>query len=324
MVNTKEIKKRINSVKNTKKITKAMEMIAAVKMRKAIQAAVNTRDYSALANNLMDNLSGKKIDHPLARNKSIEEFDNSFENQVKSDKPEFTGKHLLIVITSNRGLCGSYNAKIIKKAYEFISKEKKTEEVFDVLAIGSKAALFAKRNKLNLISLFDSIGDTPTYDELLPVSNLVQEKFLNGTYDKVTLFFTNYISGLSQEVIQRQLLPISRESIIESFEQVGDERTKKDHNKNKFDSIEISEYEYEPNKKRVLNYLLPMLVEVLIYQAVLESSASEHSSRMMAMKNASDSASEMIDNLTLEFNKGRQAAITQEISEIVGGAVALE
>lgn len=324
MVNTKEIKKRISSVKNTKKITKAMEMIAAVKMRKAVQAAVNTRDYSTLANNLMDNLSGNKINHPLARTTAIEEFDNSFENQFKSDTPQNTGKHLLIVMTSNRGLCGSYNAKVIKKAYEFITKEKNPEEVFDVLAIGSKAALFAKRNNLGLISLFDSISDTPSYDELLPVSNLVQEKFLNGTYDKVTMFFTNYISGLSQEVLQRKLLPISRESIEKLFDTVGDEKTSEEHDDTKFDSKVNSEYEYEPNKNKVLNYLLPMLVEVLIYQAVLESAASEHSSRMIAMKNASDSATDMIDDLTLEFNKGRQAAITQEISEIVGGAVAQE
>ncbi len=318
-INTKEIKKRIGSVKNTKKITKAMEMISAVKMRKAVQAAVNTRDYATLAHNILENLSSKKISHPLSRNKPIEEYDITFVNKV--DAPEETGKHLLVLITSNRGLCGSYNSKVLKKAYEFI---KDKDEKFDVLAIGSKAALFAKRNKLGLIGLYDKVSDTPTYEELLVISKEIQDKFMEGIYDNVTLFFTNYISGLKQEVIERHLLPISKSSVANVLTEIGDERTAKEHDVEKYKAITISDYEYEPKKTMVLNYLLPMLVDVLIYQAVLESSANEHSSRMIAMKNASDSATDMIDNLTLEFNKGRQAAITQEISEIVGGAAALE
>lgn len=319
-INTKEIKKRISSVKNTKKITKAMEMIAAVKMRKAVQAAVNTRDYATLAHNILKNLSTKDLKHELARNIPIEQFDVTFENKIESDKPTETGKHLLIVITSNRGLCGSYNSKVMKKAFEFIDGKK---EKFDVYAIGSKAGLFAKRNGLGLVRLYESIGDKPDYETLIPISMEVRELFTSGEYDKVTMFFTNYISGLKQEVIERPLLPISKESVKSVLTEIGDEKTGKDQNTEKFNAIVNSEYEYEPNRSKVLNYLLPMLIDVMIYQAVLESSASEHSSRMIAMKSASDSASDMINDLTLQFNKGRQAAITQEISEIVGGASAL-
>ena len=168
-INTKEIKKRIGSVKNTKKITKAMEMIAAVKMRKAVSAAEQTRDYAALAHNILENIKSKKINHPLSRGISIQKYNTNFINEL--NLPKETGKYLIILITSNRGLCGSYNTKILKKASKFVDS---SNQKIDILAIGSKAGLFAKRNNLELIGLYDSISDTPTYEELLPISSDIQ------------------------------------------------------------------------------------------------------------------------------------------------------
>ncbi|GAB4284137.1 MAG: ATP synthase F1 subunit gamma [Candidatus Dojkabacteria bacterium] len=311
-MNTKEIKKRINSIKNTKKITKAMEMIAAVKMRKAVERAVQTREYATLANELMNGIGSKNITHPLTRNKSVTDADGN----ILSDK------HLLLIITSSRGLCGSYNSRVLKCVSRFIEERK--GENFEVIAIGNKAGYFAKKKNLQLVQLYDKLGDTPDYLEALALSKNIKDDFVNGKYDRVTVFFTNYISGLSQEVKYRTILPVSPEIVSEMISEAGDDRTAEQYNQKQFAFKPLRDYEFEPEKKQVLNFVLPMLVDIVLYQALLESSASEHSSRMIAMKNASDSAGEMIDNLTLEYNKSRQAAITQEISEIVGGAAALQ
>lgn len=305
-VSGKAIKTRIKSVKNTKKMTKAMEMVSAAKMRKAVSAALATREYSLLAHELLQNLSSmQKKQVPLLETREVK-------------------KMLVVLITSNRGLCGSFNTNVLKKAAQILKEVPSLathrlpggkeilpakDIVIDILGIGKKSAVFAKKFNYNLTNVFDHLSDKPTFDNVLSISKLIMDAFVAKVYDKVVVVYTDYKSPIVQEVKVRQLLPVS-EGDIENM--AASSRGS------------LEGYVLEPNVKTILTDVLPRLVEIQLYQAVLESAASEHSSRMMAMKNASTAAGEMIDALTLEFNKARQAAITREISEIVGGAAALE
>lgn len=315
-VNTKTIQRRIKSVSNTKKITKAMEMVAAAKMRKAVEGAVNTRTYATMAWDLLVNLSkSQKRSLPLLDTRS-------------------TKKLLVVLITSNRGLCGSFNGNIIKKTAEQlkdptnISKHKvgdtvidpSDEVVVDVIGIGKKGADFAKKMDYNLIASFTEISDTPNLEDSLPISKMVIDAFENKEYDKVVLAYTDYKSTITQIARLRQILPVSEVDLEKMIQQLGNSEVEE----NETIVQDLADYVFEPTKEDVLKIILPRLVETQLYQAILESSASEHSARMMAMRNASDAANDMIRDLTLTFNKARQAGITQEIAEISSGAAALE
>ncbi len=316
-VNTKAIKTRIKSVGNTKKITKAMEMVAAAKMRKATEAALNTRTYATMAWDLLVNLSkGQKEVLPLLEIR-----------QVK--------KLLVILVTSNRGLCGSFNSNIIKKTAQQLNDPKNIsrqragdEEIegsekieIDVIGIGKKGANFAKKQGYNLIASYSDFSDTPSLERLLPISKTVIDEYEAGNYDKVVVAYTDYQSAIAQVAKLRQVLPISEHDIEKMIGELGEnvERGTRDEGRE-----DKTDYLFEPSTTEVLKTILPRLVETQIYQAVLESSASEHAARMMAMRNASDAAEDMIKELNLTFNKARQAGITQEIAEIAGGAAALE
>lgn len=314
-VNTKAIKTRITSVKNTKKITKAMEMVSAAKMRKAVDAAVTTRRYAHLAKELFNHLA--RIDEP---------------NYPLLEKRP-VGNVLMILISSNRGLCGSFNANVIKKAAHILEDKQNVathrnaleddiapqEQVtIDVLGIGKKSAAFAKRNNLNLIGVYDDIGEKPSFEAILPISDQIIRSYLEKQYDKVVLVYTHFESSLVQTTKVRQLLPLSEVDLDKMLHELGD-----DENVTATD-FEIESYLFEPDVETIVNQVIPRLVEVQLYQGMLESAASEHSARMLAMKSASDAAGDMIDALNTEFNKARQAAITQEIAEIAGGAAALE
>lgn len=298
-INTKAIKTRIKSVKNTKKITRAMQMIAAVKMRKSVEAAVNTRTYAKLAKKIMVDL-GKSLEseHPLAQKRPI-------------------NKTLMIVITSNRGLCGNYNSAVLKKTSEYLSQN--TQKDIEMVAIGKKAAQFAKKKGLKLVEFYEKLNENLKYTDILPISKSAMKSYEDKDYDEVVIVYTNYISGLSQESEVLNLLPITAAQVQDLIDKVSDLDDPQDQDELSLDD----DLEYEPTKKEVLEHIIPMLVEVQIYQSLLESAASEHSSRMIAMKNATEAAGDMIEGLTLEFNKGRQSAITSEITEIVSGASAL-
>lgn len=291
-VNTKQVKKRIKSVKNTKKITKAMEMVAAAKMRKSVNIATKTKDYANMATYLMQDLcNSQEVLHILMQ---------------PYEKIE---KILLIIISSNRGLCGSYNNNITKAGHKFIQdirKEYSQNTQIDVIAIGKKGAQFAKKNGLNILEIYEKFPENPTYTDILPMSKSIISNYIDNQHQKVYMIFTNYISGLNQKVETKQLLPFIGLDDIDEKE-----------------NSSLTEFKFEPEKNEVLDYIVPRLVEIQLYQAVLDSLASEHSNRMIAMKNASDSAGEMIHYLTLDFNKARQANVTREISEIVSGADAL-
>ncbi len=315
-VNTKVIKRRLKSIGSTKKITKAMEMVAAAKMRKAVNAALDTRTYATLAWNLLVNLSQSQTALiPLLEIRPVQ-------------------KILMIIITSNRGLCGSFNSNIIKKTAaqmkdtkylakqiikgkEFLPNEKIN---VDVIGIGKKGADFAKKMGYNLVASFTSMTDTPGLDDALPISKMVIDAYTKKTYDKVVVAYTDFKSTLSQVAKLKQVLPISKIDLEEILTDITELKLEK----NSSVKVELDDYLFEPNKQSVLEIVLPRLVETQIYQVMLESAASEHSARMLAMRNASDAAEDMINELNLNFNKARQAGITQEIAEIAGGAAALE
>ena len=297
-VNTKAIKRRLKSVGSTKKITKAMEMVAAAKMRKAVSAALDTRTYATLAWDLLVHLSqGEKTLIPLLEARPV-------------------NKILVIMITSNRGLCGSFNANIIRKSAEQLKKQK---EIIDVIGIGKKGADFAKKMGYSLTASFTNLSDTPNLNDALPISKMIIDDYENKVYDKVIVAYTDFKSTITQVAKLRQVLPVSEVDLEEMVNEIVELESKKMPVK-----VELADYLFEPNKLDVLKIILPRLVEMLIYQAMLESSASEHSARMVAMRSASDAAEDMIKELNLNFNKARQAGITQEIAEIAGGAAALE
>jgi len=321
-VNTKAIKRRIKSVGSTKKITKAMEMISAVKMRKATEAAVNTRTYAKLAWDLLVKLSEVKKE-----NLALLEV-----RQVK--------KLLVVLVTSNRGLCGSFNTNIIKKTAAQLSNPRNISRQraknghiepsdsieVDVIGIGKKGADFAKKMGYNLVASFSDFPDTPTLNDVLSISKLIINEYTAKKYDKVVVAYTDFKSAIAQIAKLRQVLPISRYDLEKMIADLGENQAEFDliQNESKLDiKLELESALFEPTQDEVLKIILPRLVETQIYQAVLESAASEHSARMFAMRNASDAATDMIKELSLIFNKARQAGITQEIAEIAGGAAAL-
>jgi len=315
-VNTKAIKSRIKSVGNTKKITKAMEMVAAAKMRKATDAAINTRTYAQMAWDLLVGISHKKKEVlPLLETRQVKRL-------------------LLILVTSNRGLCGSFNSNIIRKTAEQLRDPKNISRqrvenghlepyediAVDVIGVGKKGADFAKKQGYNLIASYRDFPDTPGLDDILAISKTVIEKYEQRHYDKVVIAYTDFKSAILQIPKLRQVLPISEHDLEKMIDDLS---IKNRANDTKQVSIDVADYLFEPSPKEVLKVILPRLVETQILQAILESSASEHSARMMAMRNASDAAEDMIKELNLTFNKARQAGITQEIAEIAGGAAAL-
>ncbi len=238
------------------------------------------------------------------------------------------------MVTSNRGLCGSFNTNVFKKVLSVIKEKEKLVKTgnvdldvqnnpaaeMDVVGLGKKSVLFAKKLNLNMTAVFDTIGDKPSFEDLLPVARMAIGGFTEKKYDKIFVAYTNYRSSIAQDPMVRQVLPVSPISIEEMLSEAGADENKKE-------VVEVDsfdDYLFEPGKDLVLTTILPRLVEMQLFQAVLESAASEHSARMVAMKNATEAAKDMLSELQLSYNKARQAAITQEISEIVGGAAALE
>lgn len=318
-LSTKAIKRRIKSVKSTKKITKAMEMVAAAKMRRAVEAAMNTRTYASLAWDLLVHLAkSEKAELPLLRVEPVKRL-------------------LVILVTSNRGLCGSFNSNIIKKTAAELADPKNisrhrlpdgsdiepSESIeVDVIGIGKKGADFAKKTGYNLIASYSDLSDTPKLADILPIAKMVTEAYEAKKYDKVVVGYTDYRSAISQIAKLRQVLPVSEYDLEKMIDDIGDNAESDAPVETSNDAF--ADFVFEPSKEEVLKTILPRLVETQIFQGVLESAASEHSARMLAMRNASDAANDMIDELTLSFNKARQAGITQEIAEIASGAAALE
>ncbi|MBI4591849.1 ATP synthase F1 subunit gamma [Candidatus Uhrbacteria bacterium] len=291
-VQTRAIKRRIKSVKNTRKITKAMELVAASKMRKAVNAVALSRPYSKLAWNTVRAI-GKRVDtslHPLLRS-----------------RPEVKNV-LLLLITSDRGLAGGFNTNILRKTREAI-KNLGDGIGIETICIGKRGADAMRRMNLTVMASFQEITNNTKFEEVLPIGRLVIHEFSSEKFDKVLVAYTDFVSPVTQTPMMLELLPLGAEA---------------EEGQEKKEGQRSTEYTFEPSPDLVLNKILPRLVETMVYQAVLESAASEHSSRMMAMRSASDAAGEMIDDLTFTFNQARQAGITQEIAEISSGKAALE
>lgn len=290
MANTITLKRRTQSVKNTRQITKAMELVAASKMRKAQEHALHSRAYRQAAYSLLARMSmvTDVADHPLFVKRAVK-------------------ARLYVVITSNRGLAGAYNANIIRLLARSAQADRASGVKVDVIAIGKQGANFARRvEHINLLAAYPAFGDNPSANDLRPVLNTITDLFINKEADDVKLLYTDFKSNLVQEATALSLLPAR-------FEPSADDA-----------GLALQNVTFEPSVEVVLDNVTVRLLEVQLWQAMLESIASEHSMRMLAMKNATDNASDLIDDLTLAFNTARQAAITQELAEITGGAEAIQ
>lgn len=291
MASAQDIKRRIKSVKSTKKITKAMELVAASKMKRAVSSTLASRLYAEYSWEVLTRIAeSADLNHPF------------FSENTETDKV------LLIVVTSNRGLCGSYNTQAIKQALPFL---KNMGNNVDVITVGKRGDSALRRLDTNIVGAFHDLPANISLRDILPISMLVTEEFKNKKYQKVLVVYTDFISALTQKPNTRQILPISKEDVKDLAEYLEKEKGSRD------------EYIFEGDENELIGRLAEKLVRMQIYQMLLESNASEQSSRMMAMKNASEASGEMIDDLTLLFNKARQANITREISEISAGMASI-
>lgn len=302
---TREIRRKIKSIKNTRQITKAMELVAASKMRRAVANTVALRPYARLAQALLQNLADKTSEtlHPLLAKREVK-------------------KVLIIVFATDRGLCGGLNAQLFRKLMEYVNTEKKKSNPPELsfIAVGKKAQDFLRRTGQQVIAAYPAMSNHPTLKDTFAISRMILQDFSVGTYDKVMLIYTDFISAINQKPTVRRLLPLSRAALEEMLEGI---ETKTHHGDIATEQAAFTEYIIEPSPDRVLEMLLPRLTEMQIYQAVLEAGASEHSARMFAMRNATDNATEFIDDLTLMYNQLRQASITAELAEISAGRAAL-
>ncbi|MEW6512452.1 MAG: F0F1 ATP synthase subunit gamma [Pseudomonadota bacterium] len=287
MASGKEIRTKIKSVENTRKITKAMEMVAASKMRKAQDRMRQARPY------------GEKIRQVAAHlAHAMTEYKHPF-----LVKRETIKRHGLIVVTSDKGLCGALNSNVLRMVLARMKQWEADGMPCQVTAIGNKGYGFMQRLGANTVSHIVGLGDKPHLDKLIGPVKVQLDAYMNGEIDQLSISYTRFINTMKQEAVIEQLLPLSGE--------LGETKAKQ------------WDYIYEPESKVVIDGLLTRYVEALIYQAVAENMASEQSARMVAMKSASDNAKNVIGELQLIYNKTRQAAITKELSEIVGGAAAV-
>jgi F-type H+-transporting ATPase subunit gamma len=287
MPGSKEIRTKIKSVQNTRKITKAMEMVAASKMRKAQQRMRAARPYAEKIRNVAAHMShaNPEYRHPFL---------------VERDSVKRVG---IIVVTSDKGLCGGLNTNVLRMALAKMREWEGEGEQFEVCAIGNKGLGFMQRLKANVVSHVVGLGDTPHMDKLVGAVKVMLDGYTADRFDRLVIFYTKFLNTMKQEPVMEQLLPLSGE---------------------KMGAPEgLWDYIYEPDAKVVIDQVLTRYIEALIYQSVAENIASEQSARMVAMKAASDNAGNVIGELQLIYNKSRQAAITKELSEIVGGAAAV-
>jgi F-type H+-transporting ATPase subunit gamma len=300
MPSTQEFRRRIKSVNNTKQITKAMEMISSIKMQKSVKMAGQARSYIQNAWNMLGKMAGLVLpaDNPLVAKRAGQ-------------------KTAVILITSDRGLCGSYNSEVIKKLTQFAHSESMIHDSrVDIIAIGKVGAEYVRRYQLgNLVAEFNGFESNIDFEEIIPISKLTNGEFLAGKYDKVMLIYSHFESSLKQTAVAKQLLPISDEHIDhpELWEKSEDPL-----------AASQKEFKFEPSPEKVFDGILIQILRTQIYGAVLEANASEHSARMVAMKNATDNASSLIDELKLIYNSVRQGNITSEIAEISGAAESMK
>ena len=285
MANLKEIRLRITSVGSTMQITSAMKMVSAAKLKRAQDAIIQMRPYANKLTELLNNLSA-----------SLDSSDGGVYTQEREIK-----NVLLVTVTSNRGLCGGFNAYIMKKAKSLINEEYANAKV-SILSIGKKSSEHFTKNGFNVASTHDALFGDLTFENVSIVAEGIMEQFVEGDYDKVVLVYNQFKNAATQIIMTENFLPV----------QAADN-----------DSEVVVDYIFEPTKQEIVEQLIPKSLKTQLFKAVLDSHAAEHGARMTAMHKATDNASELKKELTLTYNKARQAAITNEILEIVGGAEAL-
>ena len=294
MAGSREIRNKIKSVKNTQKITRAMEMVAASKMRKAQDRMKKARPY------------GEKIRKVAAHmSQANTEYRHPF--LIARDTVKRIG---IIVVTSDKGLCGGLNTNVLRKAVNQMKQWQSEGEQIEVCCIGNKGLGFMSRINANVVSQVIALGDAPDIAKLIGAVKVVLDGYIEDRFDRVYIFYNRFVNTMKQEPLMEQLLPLTDERIQKNSDTDSKSRITWD-------------YIYEPEAKPVIDDIMTRYVEAIVYQAVAENMASEQSARMVAMKAASDNAGNVIDELTLIYNKSRQAAITKELSEIVGGAAAV-
>lgn len=297
----KQIKNKIVSTKKTGKVTKAMESVSAVKMRKSQERAIASRPYVLGAMNILERLTAAtgSLNHPLMTSRDGDRV-------------------LAVIITSDKGLAGSVNSAVLKQAERLFA----TQTQVDVIAFGRKAVEFSRRAGKHLVAEFTNVADAVTLEDVEASAGLLIATYLEGTYGKAVVIHQNFVSTFEQAPATRQVLPLSATEIHHIASDIAP-RVGKYGTQYTVVAAE-REYTIEPTAEVVLDTLLPQLVQVILYHALLESKASEHSARMVAMKNATDKSKEVIKALTIKFNKQRQAAITAEVSEITAGVEAMK
>ncbi len=293
MPNLKELKNRISSVKSTRKITSAMKMVAASKLRRAQELAESSRVYADSLSFILSSLAGN--------------------TKNSSDLPEIlTGREnskisLLIINSSDRGLCGGFNSNLFRNAKKWISDQQGQGKSVKIMTVGKKASSFYKKTDIDIVASFEDLNSN---DRQLQVSEEIKNKILelfdNNEIDEVSILFNKFVSAISQEPTYQSLIPLSNEETSEDESEANN-----------------AVFEFEPDKNELLEYLVPRNFLTQIYRSVLESSASEHAARMTSMDNATRNAGDMIDRLTLTYNRTRQAFITKELIEIISGAEAV-
>jgi len=300
----KSVKAKIKSIDKTRQVTKAMESVSAVKMRKSQQVAIGTRTYALSALKILRSISGsiETGNQPLMETRKVK-------------------RTLLIIVSADKGLAGSYGSTLLKGVYRFMKTNTLTSENTELITIGKKAYEHFHKRGFTIHLHFNKWSDHVDQELIHPVTEVIRHKFLKKEYDAVYIIYTNFISTLKQEVYARRMLPVSFESVEEIIRGITPEKGKFAElaSDDTLTSTPVKEVTLEPDPETILNDLLPILFSIQIYHSILEANASEHSARMIAMKNASDNAAELSRSLKLKYNKVRQAAITREVSEIVGG-----
>ena len=304
MASTKEIQRRIKGVRSTGKITRAMEMISAVKMRKAVEAVTNVRPYA------------KAVLVVLRQMTTVEHMEHPF------FVPRPVKKALYIVVASNRGLCGGFNSQVYKRLRAVREEDTDREALY--ITIGKKADAIARRiiaapvgGGGEIIASFPDILTIPSAENVRPVARMLVEKYLSGEIDRAVVAYTDFVSVMTQTTKVRVLLPVVEKDVLKEIHEMDP------HAPIEVDALH-AEYVIEPASEEMLERLILQLLTMEIYHAVFESNASQEAARMMAMRNATDAAKEMVADLTLSFNQLRQAKITQEIAELSAGKAALE
>ena len=293
MPNLKELKNRIASVKSTKKITSAMKMVAASKLRRAQELAESSRVYADSLAFILSSLAGK-----TTNNSDLPEILTGREN------PKTT---LLVVNSSDRGLCGGFNSNLFRNAKKWIAQQQAQGNTIKLMTVGKKAASFYRRSELDVIAGFDDLTSNDRQLQVAEeVKNKIVELFENNEVDEVSILFNKFISAISQEPSYQSIIPMTTEESTQEETQTNN-----------------AVFEFEPDKNELLEYLVPRNFLTQIYRSILESAASEHAARMTSMDNATRNAGDMIDRLTLTYNRTRQAFITKELIEIISGAEAV-